>query len=126
MKAVKVEIARLLGAEYCGSLSFPAEEQILNQQRNQEEREARAMTEKEERVELKMEQVMKKARALKMKLLKLEEMHDSQVREKLLESKEWQKMKDGIVMLMEKTQEDAIGTRVDMRPMKDLVDNLVT
>ena len=81
-RAVKAEIARLLGTVNCGSLSFLAEEQILNQQRRQKERETRALTEKDERVERKMEQVMKKDLALKTKLLQLddsEEMHDSEV-----------------------------------------------
>ena len=67
-------------------------------------------------------------KALKVKLLKLdnsEEMNDSEVQENLLESKEWEKNMNDIVILMEKAQEDAIGTRVETRPMKDLVDNLV-
>ena len=34
--------------------------------------------------------------------------------------------KDDIVLTMEKTQEDAIGTEVETKPMKDLVYNLST
>ena len=53
--------------------SSPAEEQILNQQKLQEEREVRAMVEKEERAKLRMSQVMEKAKTLRSKLLLLED-----------------------------------------------------
>ena len=76
-----------------------------------------------------MEHVIKKTRALKAKLLKLndsEEISNSEIRENLLERKEWEKKRDDIVIIMEKTQEDTIGTEVETRPIKDLVDNLAS
>ena len=83
--------------------------------------------EREERANLRMGQVMEKAQALRSKLNLIDDpkqMHDPEMREKLMESKEWERIKDGIVMAMEKTQEDSIGTRVDLKPMVDRVNAL--
>ena len=102
----------------------PAEVQILDQQQQWEER---VMGEKEERAKLRMGQVMEKAQILRSKLNQVDDpkqMHDSDVHKKLLESKEWEKTLDGIVTMMEKTQEDSIGTDVDLKPMKDGVNTL--
>ena len=85
------------------------------------------MGEKEERANLRMGQVMEKAQALRSKLNLIDDpkqMHDPDVCDKLMESKEWERIKDGIVTTMEKMQEDAIGTRVDLKPMVDRVNAL--
>ena len=121
-KAVKTAISSLLGMQSKGSMSSPAEEQILTQQRCQEQREVKEMMEKGQRVELKIKQVMRKAMTLNNKVLTLIDLKDL---ENLLESKEWEK-KDEIVSMMEKALEDTIGTEVETKPMKDLVYDLTT
>ena len=64
---------------------------------------------------------------MRLKLLLLEDpkkMYDSEVHEKLTESKEWEKIKDSIITAMEKFQENAIGTTVDLKQMVEKVDTL--
>ena len=85
------------------------------------------MGEKEERAKLRMGQVMEKAQILRSKLNQMDDpkqIHNSEVHKKLLESKEWEKTQDGIIMMMEKTQEDATGSGVDLKLMMDRVEAL--
>ena len=121
-KEVKTEIVKLLNAEDRTPRSSPAEIEILSQHQQREER---VMGEKEQRTILRMDQVKEKAQILRSKLNQMDDpkqMHNSEVCEKLLESKEWEKTQDGIITMMEKMQEDGIGTGVDLKPMTDRVE----
>ena len=83
--------------------------------------------ERRRKVNLRMGQIMDKVQTLRSKLNLIDDpkqMHDSEVCEKLMESKEWEKTKDGIVMAMEKMQEDSIGTGVDLQPMVNRINDL--